>query len=41
MGRIVICDLSSLDADLQSVIGAWDGLAPAIQKAVLALIRSQ
>jgi hypothetical protein len=33
-------DLSSLDADLQSVHAAWGGLPTAIRKAVLALIGS-
>ena len=31
----------SLDADLQRVIAAWDGLPAAIRKATLALIASQ
>jgi hypothetical protein len=33
--------LSSLDADLQSVIAAWDGLPTAIRRATLALIGSR
>jgi hypothetical protein len=33
--------LSSLDADLQRVIAAWDGLPAAIRQATLALIGSQ
>jgi hypothetical protein len=33
--------LSSLDADLQCVIAAWDGLPAAIRTATLALIGSQ
>jgi hypothetical protein len=33
--------LSSLDADLQSVIAAWDGLAAPIRNAMIALIGSQ
>jgi hypothetical protein len=30
--------VASLDADLQRVIAAWDGLPPAIRRATLALI---
>lgn len=33
--------LASFDGDLQRVIGAWDRLPNAIQKAVLALVGSQ
>jgi hypothetical protein len=33
--------VSSLDADLQRVIAAWDGLPVAIRKATLALVDSQ
>jgi hypothetical protein len=33
--------LASIDADLQEVIAAWDGLPEAIRKAVMALIGSQ
>ena len=40
-GRLNCPYLASLDADLQRVIAAWDGLPDAIRKAVLALIGSQ
>jgi hypothetical protein len=33
--------VSLLDADLQRVIAAWDGLPEAIRKALVALVGSQ
>jgi hypothetical protein len=39
-GRSGCLDLSTIDAELQAVIAAWDGLPAAIKKAVAALIGS-
>ncbi len=34
-------ELAALDADLQRVIGAWNGVSPAIRRAILVMVESQ